>query len=126
MFSVWSLVEQNSLILTSPLVFNDDKIIELFICAEGISILKLKGIAFPIPDILIGGYKFLFSFISGPIFDKCLVTLLIGLLLRDLSPNNTTFILFDDTKPAINLIPVPELPKSIFFLGCNNAPGGNP
>ena len=56
---------------------------------------------------------FFFNSIIAPILDRCSVTLLIGLLLRELSPIKLALILFDEISPANNLIPVPELPKSI-------------
>ena len=96
------------------------------ICAEGISISNVKGTALPVPFSLIGGNDSPLNLIFAPILDKCSVTLFIGLLLKELSPINLTSILLDEIKPDISLIPVPEFPKSIIFLGWINPPGGIP
>ena len=103
--------------LKVPFVFKAESIIALLICAEGINISKVNGIAFPVPFNLIGGYKSFFKLISAPNLERCSVTLFIGRLLKELSPINLTLILFDEIKPATSLIPVPELPKSIDLFG---------
>ena len=44
------------------------------------------------------------------------MTLLIGLLFKELSPLRIALILLEEINPARSLIPVPELPKSNCFL----------
>ena len=55
------IVDLNSLIFTIPFVFKADSMIALFIWADGISILNVRGNALPVPFNLIGGNNWLIT-----------------------------------------------------------------
>ena len=57
----------------------------------------------------------------APISTSGLIALPIGLLDKDLSPQNERFNPIPEVKPSINLKPVPELPRSKESLQSKNA-----
>ena len=69
------------------------------------------------PLILIGNLSLVGSSKIAPDFKSGVIILFIGLLDNESSPIKVASIPKPEIKPNINLMPVPELPKSIGFSG---------